>query len=174
MGFDAAPLGPSVSVMRAILPVEWETAAQQIDDLIQRCQPDVVIGFGQGRNQVEPETIAYNLMDASDISGGVPDNRGVVRDGVPVVDGGPAQYQTGLPAQAIVNALTAAGIGADTSTDPGRYVCNNLFYGIMHRVQGTAIRGGFIHLPVMGKVDAEDRRKLQAVVETAVRLTTVP
>jgi len=169
--FDPTPLGPTVSVMRVTLPVEWDTAAQQITDLIDRCQPDVVIGFGQGGTRVEPETIAYNEKDTADISGGVPDNRGIVVDGEPVVGGGPAEHQTSLPAQAIAQALTDAGINATTSTDPGRYICNNLFYAIMHRVQGTSIRGGFIHLPVMSKVDAQDRQKLQTIVETAVRLT---
>ena len=168
--FDPTPLGPTVSVMRVTLPVEWDTAAQQVTDLIDRCQPDVVIGFGQGGSRVEPETIAYNEKDTADISGGVPDNRGIVVDGEPVVGGGPAERQTSLPAQAIAQALNDAGISAATSTDPGRYICNNLFYAIMHRVQGTA-RGGFIHLPTIAKVDAEDLQRLQRIVETAVRLT---
>lgn len=169
--FDPTPLGPTVSVMRVTLPVEWDTAARQITDLVDRCQPDVVIGFGQGGSRVEPETIAYNEKDTADISGGVPDNRGIVVDGEPVVGGGPAEHQTSLPAQAIAQALNDAGINATTSTDPGRYICNNLFYAIMHRVQGTATRGGFIHLPSIAKVDAEDLKRLQTIVETAVRLT---
>jgi len=168
--FDPSPLGPSVSVMKVILPVEWDAASGIVTDLIDRCKPDVVIGFGQGRYQVEPETVAYNLKDASDISGGVPDNRGIVFDGVPIVSGGPSQHASSLPTTQIAQTLASAGIGAGISADPGRYICNNLFYSIMHRVQGSSTRGGFIHLPVISKVDAADRARLQTVVQTAVRL----
>jgi pyroglutamyl-peptidase len=168
-GFDPAGLADlDATVMKVILPVEWDTAAAMMRDLIQRCRPDVVVGFGQGRSRVEPETTAYNRKDAADVAGGVPDNRGLVFDGAPVVEGGPARYGTGLPAAAIVAALQGAGIDAGTSDDPGRYVCNNLFYGMMHQLRGSAVVGGFVHLPRIYAVGAAERARLQTVVETVV------
>jgi pyroglutamyl-peptidase len=169
-GFDEKKLGPHISAMRVILPVEWDVAAAMVVDLVDRCKPDVVVGFGQGRSSVQPETTAHNAKSSSAFSGGTPDNRGILADG-PVVAGGPAKLETSLPAQAIVDALAAAGINAGTSGDAGRYICNNLFYAIMHRVQSGPIRGGFVHLPVISQVGEEDRQRLQTVVETVVRET---
>jgi pyroglutamyl-peptidase len=168
--FDANGL-PTVSVMSAVLPVEWGSAAALVGDLIERCRPDLVIGFGEGRFLVEPETTAYNQNDASDIAGGVPDNRGIVPDGSLIVEGGPPQLATGLPAQRIADALLQAGVNAQTSNDPGRYVCNNLFYSIMHKVQGTGVKAGFVHLPVLYSVGQAQQQQLQTIVETVVRET---
>jgi pyroglutamyl-peptidase len=170
MGFDEKKLGPHISAMKVILPVEWDVAAAMVKDLIDRCKPDMVVGFGQGRSTVQPETTAYNSKDSSSYSGGTPDNRGIIAGGA-IVAGGPGKLETSLPAQTIVEKLTAAGITADTSDSAGRYICNNLFYSIMHEVHGGPIRGGFIHLPVISRVDEEDRKRLQTIVETVVRET---
>lgn len=166
MGFDATAV-PDVEVMRLILPVEWRTAAAIATDVIARCQPDLVIGFGQGRWAVDVELTAYNRMDTSEIAGGVPDNRGEILGGEPIDRDGPATQATALPADALVAALRAAGIDTDTSTDPGRYICNNLFYAITRATP----RAGFIHLPYLPTVDDADQRMLQTVVETAIELS---
>jgi pyroglutamyl-peptidase len=48
-------------------------------------------------------------------------------------------------------AMLAAGVAAEVSQTAGTFVCNHVFYGLMHelainrRLQGT--RGGFIHVP---------------------------
>jgi pyroglutamyl-peptidase len=168
--FDASGIA-GVSVMRAILPVEWDTAASMATELIERCAPEVVIGFGQGRGLVQPETTAYNSKDASEIAGGVPDNRGTVMDGQPIVPGGAQQLTTGLPAQQIVDALQQAGESAGTSDNPGRYICNNLFYSLMHAAGERGITAGFIHLPVIRHVDDHERARLQTIVEAVVETT---
>jgi pyroglutamyl-peptidase len=167
--FDATSL-PGASVMHVILPVEWEAAAALAGGVIERCDPDVVIGFGQGRSTVDVETTAYNRMDSSDIAGGAPDNRGVVRAGDPIAAGGPDELATGLPAAALVDALLDRGVDASESDDPGRYICNNLFYSIMRAVEGTDRVGGFVHLPYIARVDEDDRAMLQTVVATVLEL----
>jgi pyroglutamyl-peptidase len=129
-----------------------------------------VIGFGQGRSTVDVETTAYNRMDSSDIAGGAPDNRGVVRAGDPIAAGGPDELATGLPAAALVDALLDRGVDASESDDPGRYICNNLFYSIMRAVEGTDRVGGFVHLPYIARVDEDDRAMLQTVVATVLEL----
>ena len=66
----------------------------------------------------------------------------------PVVDGGPAAYFSTLPVKAALAALLASGIPAEVSQTAGTYVCNHVFYGLMHTLRhrpGT--RGGFVHVP---------------------------
>lgn len=159
---------PGVSVMRLTLPVEFDTAPDVALDVVARCAPDIVIGFGQGRSKVDVELTAYNRKDSADVAGGVPDNRGIVAAGDSIIDGGSAELSTGLPADAISSALAAQGISAGPSTDPGRYVCNNLFYRLMAEAQTSGRIAGFVHLPRIPVVDDADRAMLGSVVTTVV------
>jgi pyroglutamyl-peptidase len=54
-----------------------------------------------------------------------------------------------LPVAAIVDALHDAGIPASKSSTAGNYVCNNVFYGLMHLIatRRPGLRGGFVHVP---------------------------
>jgi len=166
-GFDPSGLA-NVSVMRMIIPVEYDAAPGWVAEVIERCKPDVVVGFGQGRSAVDLETTSYNIKDTAEVSGGVPDNRGVIYGGDPIVEGGPAQLRSGLPIDAILAQLQLAGIDSGLSDDPGRYVCNNLFYTIMTKVQGTGQIGGFVHLPRIYSVDPTSQAMLQQVVSAVV------
>ena len=47
----------------------------------------------------------------------------------------------------MVAALRGAGIPASVSQSAGTYVCNHLFYGLQHRLVGSGVRSGFMHLP---------------------------
>jgi len=170
VGYDARKLS-NASVMRMILPVEWDTAAALVSSTIERCEPDVVVGFGQGGSKVDVETIAYNRKDSFEIAGGAEDNRGVTFAGQPIVDDGPESYPTRLPAQRIVDSLNAAEISATVSDDAGRYICNNVFYGLMNAVASDGRRAGFVHLPRIPSVGKEQREMLQTVVHTVLRET---
>jgi len=167
LGFDAASV-PDARVMQVELPVEFDTAAAIVTELSARCAPDVVVGFGQGRWRVDLETTAYNTKDTSDVAGGVPDNRGRVLDGEAIRAEGPPELPTRLPIDAILADLEAAEVRAATSDDPGRYICNDLFYSLAHDAPPERIVG-FVHLPILRRVDDDDRAMLQTVVETVVR-----
>src|SRR5690606_33751583 len=57
-------------------------------------------------------------------------------------------YFTGLPVKAMRMALDAAGIPASVSQTAGTFVCNHVFYGLMHALRRRkGVRGGFIHVP---------------------------
>jgi pyroglutamyl-peptidase len=166
-GFDPSAIA-DVTLMRLTLPVEYDTAAAWVSDVAERCQPDVLVGFGQGRTAVDLETTAYNVKDTSEVSGGVPDNRGVIMGGEPIVAGGPDEVASGLPLARILEGLRAAGVDAGMSDDPGRYICNSVFYTMVRAAEGTPRVGGFVHLPRMYTVDEAAQRQLQAIVETTV------
>jgi pyroglutamyl-peptidase len=133
-------------VAGAVLACEFGQAIRQLKQRIEQHQPALVVclGLAQGRGDITPERVALNLDDAR-----IPDNAGRQPTGRPVVRGGPVGYWSTLPVKAIAAALRARGFRASVSQTAGTFVCNHVFYGLMHtlaRRRGGA-RGGFIHLP---------------------------
>ena len=64
--------------------------------------------------------------------------------------GGPAAYFTTLPIKAQLRALQAAGLPAEISQTAGTFVCNHVFYGLMHALRDRPqVRGGFVHIPFL-------------------------
>jgi pyroglutamyl-peptidase len=154
-------------VMKLILPVEYDRAAAEVTDAIARCNPDIVISFGQGGDAIALEEVAYNLQDTGEVAGGVPDNRGVVRAAVPIDEAAPATRDTRLPLDAIEQALVVLGESPQHSRDPGRYICNNVMFADL----GTDKRAGFIHLPYTTSFDDAARARFGAIVAAAIQAT---
>ena len=157
-----------MQLMKLVLPVEYDLAAAEVADAIARCQPSLVISFGQGGDAIALEEVAYNLQDTGEVSGGVPDNRGIIRAAVPIDASAPATRDTLLPIDAIETALEAIGEAPQHSRDPGRYICNNVFFADVGAMTGHG-RGGFIHLPYTDQFDDAVRARFAKVVETAVQ-----
>lgn len=165
--FDPSEV-PDASVMVVVLPVEFESAAAIVSDVIARCRPDVVVGFGQGRHRVDLETTGYNRRDTSEVAGGVPDNRGVILDGSPIFPSAPATLSSRLPLDEIEAALLEAGVDAGLSDDPGLYVCNDLLFSIL-TATSPEVPAGFVHLPRIFSPTEDDVQMLRTVVEEVVR-----
>jgi pyroglutamyl-peptidase len=161
--FDKEALNPSWEAVRALEGWRCEGAAvharriscvfgaalAELDCAIDELQPQLVLGIGQagGRSEITPERIAINVDD-----GRICDNAGCQPIDVPVVAGAPAAYFSSLPIKAIVRDLRAAGIPAAVSNTAGTFVCNHLFFGLMHRIATRPLpgmRGGFIHIPYL-------------------------
>ena len=83
----------------------------------------------------------------------IADNAGAQPIDTPVVAGAPAAYFSTLPIKAMQAEMNWTGIPAEVSQTAGTFVCNHVFYGLMHRLatgrglKGT--RGGFIHVPML-------------------------
>ena len=153
-------------VMRLVMPVEYDRAAAEVTDAIARCHPDVVISFGQGGGEIALEHTAYNLQDTGEVSGGVPDNRGIVRAATPIDPEAAAERATLLPLDKIEAALVALGETPAQSTDPGRYICNNVMFADVGAMTGK--RAGFIHLPYTTAFPASVKARFARVVEAAI------
>jgi pyroglutamyl-peptidase len=158
-------------VMRLVLPVEYDRAAAAIEDVIGRCAPETVISFGQGGGSIALEQTAYNLQDTGEIAGGVPDNRGLIRAATPIDPDAEAERATLLPLDAIEDALVAIGESPQPSTDPGRYICNNVMFQNIGIMTARGGRGGFIHLPYTTSFDDAVRARYGNVVLAAVQAT---
>lgn len=135
------------------IPTVFDESIACLKRCMQEVQPDVVICLGQAqeRSTVSVERVAINLNDAR-----IPDNRGHQPMDTRTVGKGPAAYWSTLPVKAIVRRLVQHDIPASISETAGTFVCNHLFYGLMHelrrkgaiwRKKGTM--GGFIHLPCL-------------------------
>ena len=135
-------------VVAAALPTVFGLSVEVLNGLIDLHRPDLVISVGQagGRTAVSLERIAINVDDAR-----IADNAGAQPLDVPVVGGGPAAYFSTLPIKAMRAAIAAAGLPAEVSQTAGTFVCNHVFYGLMHRLATDPMmrgaRGGCIHVP---------------------------
>ncbi len=169
--------GPA-KLLTAILPVEFERAAQLLREQIRDGAPDIVIatGLAGGRDAVTPERIAVNLRDAR-----IPDNAGYQPVDAPCVPGAPLAYASSLPVKAISREISARGIRAYVSLSAGSFVCNDVFFAAAHLGATTrGVRAGFIHVP-WNSEDApagaaslpqdEITRALEIAVRTTLRRT---
>ncbi len=166
-------------VVAAQLPTVFGDALQVLDAQLRQQPPALVLclGLAGGRTGLSLERVAINVDDAR-----IPDNRGARPVDRPVVDGGPAAYFTTLPIKAMLQAVRDAGVPAEVSQTAGTFVCNHVFYGLMHRLaQDPALRrtrGGFLHVPhLQGEgqpaMALEDMaRGLRAALVAALRTTT--
>jgi pyroglutamyl-peptidase len=103
-----------------------------------------MLGQAEGRNQITPERIAINLDDAR-----IADNEGILRTNEEIIEGGPVAYKSTLPVVEIVDALKAVDIPAAVSLSAGAFLCNHIFYIAQNRFEGSSVRSGFIHVPLM-------------------------
>ena len=158
--FGGEDINPSAEIVRALdgeilaghrivgaqLPCAFGRSLTALDAAIARHEPGIVLALGQagGRADLSLERIAINVDDAR-----IPDNAGASPIDTPVVPGGPAAHFSTLPIKAIVRALQDAGIAASVSQTAGTFVCNHVFYGLQHRLAGSSVRSGFMHLPLL-------------------------
>ncbi|MFN2303725.1 MAG: pyroglutamyl-peptidase I [Anaerolineales bacterium] len=133
-------------ICKSILPVDQVQAPRILIEKIFEYQPDAILSFGlaAGRVKLSLERVAINLKDFR-----IPDNAGVTIQDQPIIDGGPTAFFTTLPIRKMHTALKEAAIPTEISLSAGTYLCNQVFYVMMHEIskKQLPIRAGFIHLP---------------------------
>lgn len=166
------------AVVAAQLPTVFDQSLVELDALLKKHQPALVICVGQagGRNALSLERVAINVKDAH-----IPDNAASQPIDTPVVSGGPAAYFTTLPIKAMLAALQREGIAAEVSQTAGTFVCNHVFYGLMHALATKRTlrhaRGGFVHVPFLPEQGVPNMaleemvRGLRLAVRTALTST---
>jgi pyroglutamyl-peptidase len=124
------------------------------------------VGQAGGRPAISVERVAINVIDAQ-----ITDNDGAQPVDAPVVRSGPAAYFSTLPIKAMHADLQAAGIAAEISQTAGTFVCNQVFYALMHalaQMPAPRPRGGFVHVPFVPEQLGELRGIAAMPLETMV------
>nr|WP_314859199.1 pyroglutamyl-peptidase I [uncultured Undibacterium sp.] len=146
--FESKKIRQTHTVHIAQLPCEFGRANTALTALLTQIQPEIVICVGQagGRVDISLERIAINIDDAR-----IPDNAGAQPIDQSIVPEGPAAYFSTLPIKAIVKNLQDNGIPASVSQTAGTYVCNHVFYRLMHYANKSTqvLRAGFVHIPYL-------------------------
>ena len=136
----------NLQIHKLEIPTVFGEAAEKVLRTAELLRPQVILCVGQaaGRSSVTPERISINIRDAR-----IPDNRGYVPADVPVVPGAPAAYFATVPVKNMVFAIQQKNIPASVSNSAGTFVCNDLFYTLLHHFDDTSTQVGFIHIPLL-------------------------
>lgn len=136
----------TLDLSTAVLPTSYARSLAVLTDAIAATRPQIVLCTGEAgeRRALCVERVAVNLQHAR-----IADNDGAQPQGSPVIGNGPVAYFSTLPVRTAVAALNAAGLPAEVSYSAGTFVCNHVFYGLMHLATTRAVltRCGFLHLP---------------------------
>lgn len=135
----------SISVTTVTLPVSFANAWPMLLNAIEQANPDIVIATGLKRSArgVLLERCATNLMDAAK-----PDADNVIPPRRPINPEGPAAYWTRLPLRSILRDFAKHEIPAALSSDAGTFVCNSLFYQLLHwTATQDRVLAGFVSFP---------------------------
>ncbi len=155
-----------VQICKAVIPVVFGLCGQVLAQKIREIRPDGILclGMAAGRGQITPEVFAVNARYARSA-----DNGGQCFDTLTLCDpAGPDAYRTKLPVETIVTRLQENGIPASLSFTAGTYVCNDLFYSLMHMAEVPA---GFIHVPQAVENAPEGRAAMpQAQINRGIAL----
>jgi len=147
-GAEIASGGVKVRVRSILLPVTWEGAFDRLVEALGEQQPGpaavVMLGQAAGYPGLGIERVAVNVCSGKD-------NDGVERAEQPAVPDGPPAYFSTLPLQAVVRRVESVGLPSSISNSAGTYLCNYVFYRLMHHLSGEPAppRAGFIHVPYL-------------------------
>lgn len=120
---------------KALLPVSFRRAPVLALEAVERERPDLVICLGEAASRTEIclERVALNLMHAQK-----PDNDGYRPQHQRIIPDAPDGIFTPIDVDTL-----AAATGSIVSNSAGLYVCNALYYTLLHHRIPTL----FIHLP---------------------------
>lgn len=130
-----------------VLPVDAVIAPSRLIAAIRKIKPAALIMLGEagGGREIRLETTAWNEVDFH-----IPDIAGRQYTPRPIRRAAPACLPSTLPLVEIHERLVSIGHAVAFSDNPGRYLCNLLFFRAMDDLarNGIAIPAGFIHLPL--------------------------
>ena len=119
------------NVQKTVLEVCYDACYEELKNKFNLDKFDLIVALGEARSRsnLMIEECAYNLSKCS-----ISDNSGVLYTDKIIVEGGKnvLMTQVKLPPE------------IDKSSDPGRFVCNNLYYHLLYNYQNKSI---FIHVP---------------------------
>lgn len=149
-------------VVGVVLPVNFTAAVTAAEAAITRYHPVLVISTGLNArlHRIAVEHVAVDLRQQPRVNGRwVPPT---------VLDpSGPLVRHATIPVKQCVTSMRADGVPVRGSWWAGTYVCNAVFYGELGYTEGSGVRVGFVHVPLL---ESQDPSGLPLSVDvTAVR-----
>ncbi len=129
-----------------VLPCEFGRSVRVLKTLMREYEPQAIVCLGQagGRSAISIERVALNWDEAA-----LADNAGQIRSGQPILKTAPAAYFSTLPIHAMREAVMGQGMAAEISSTAGHFVCNHVFFSLMHALRKSKTPAGFIHIPYL-------------------------
>lgn len=93
------------------------------------------------------KTINLECRGVNEADFRIPDALGCQPQGEPVVPGAEPLLYTSLRLPELLGELRDRGVACEISTDPGRYICNYIFFTSLHATKSTGIPALFVHVP---------------------------
>lgn len=136
-----------------LLPVSYQRAPAMLKMQMQKQNPQFVLclGLAVGRDLFSLERVALNWIESTE-----QDNDQVQRPPAPILGSSESAYYTHLPLQEWCQKLRDQNFPVQVTFSAGAYVCNALYYQMMHFLGSDRYRRGlFVHVPSYEKINKE-------------------
>ncbi len=147
------PRSAAMDAFRAeVLPVDYAAVGPRLSRIGREFAPDIAIHFGLAR---ECRGFRLERQARNSFAGARPDNSGAMPSSARICNG-PDIIPSGLPLQAIHDALATKGLPVEWSDDAGGYLCNMVMtLSLAKACEGFAPSvSGFVHVPNVGDGEA--------------------
>lgn len=144
IGQQSAASLPDVRVIAETLPTEWRGGIERLDALWLAHRPAVALHFGVSDRATGfvLERVAYNAScDDLDACGEPAPASRHEADGLPL-------RQAAFDIDHLVRKLARRHVPVSASDDPGRYLCNAVYFRSLARADAADALSLFIHIPV--------------------------
>ncbi len=144
-------------------PVVWEEADEELLAEYERLKPVIAVasGVAAGEQKIRLESTAVNRAYGMD-------NNGVFMSGGPIVEEGAEFLYGTIPLAELEAVLDGEGYPVGISDYAGDYLCNFLYYKLMHRVsdedEENHILGGFVHVTSVDVVSVSEMTAAWVVI----------
>jgi pyroglutamyl-peptidase len=138
---------PGVAIDWLVLPVVAGACVERARGRVEATRPDLVLALGQAGSsphvRLEDRAVNFDHFHFAD-------NGGNLHLARPVLPGGPAVHRTRVAIADVLERVRSAGLEAEHSFSAGSYVCNHLYYQLLHHATQTNPIPDvlFVHLPL--------------------------
>jgi pyroglutamyl-peptidase len=150
-----------------VLPTSYRRSFLKLKELLLKYQPDVIVmlGVDSGVSRVRIESGANN-----NISLKLPDNDDYVPEDKFVVSSAPMRLETTLDPIFITKRLREVGFTVEISDDCGDYICNFIYFKLLHFVQKTmlSMNAIFVHVP---NISDATKSETFLLLDTLIQIT---
>ena len=143
-----------------LLPVSFSRAYKEVIDEIEKHSYDIIIMIGETLSSIDHirlERVAINFKDS--VNG---DNDGEKPDEEILINGAPVAYFTKFPVKKVARQLKEAGYPVKVTNSAGTFVCNSLYFNILHYIEANKLstKALFLHVPSTTQFISIDEMKI--------------